>query len=192
VGRGQPSALWDGGFGLYAAENASPHTRFDDQTLLGYLAARSGGLRLGVGVTEPFRRHPSVIAQAAVALAHLSGRAPILGIGAGERENTNPYGLPFDRPAGRLEKALQIIRTAFTRQGPIDFHGRHYRLEGAVLDLQPPPGRTPEIWIAAHGPRMLRLTGRYGDGWYPFAVGSPDDYAARLGVIRAAAQRSGE
>ena len=26
------------------------------------------------------------------------------------------------------------------------------------MDLEPPPGRTPEIWIAAHGPRMLHLT----------------------------------
>ena len=38
---------------------------------------------------------------------------------------------------------------------------------------------------------MLRLTGLYGDGWYPFAIGSPDDYAARLGVIRAAAVEAG-
>ena len=155
-----PSALWDGAFGLYAGEHASPHTWFDYQTLLGYLAGRAGGLRLGVGVTEPFRRHPIVIAQAAVTLAHLSPRPVILGIGAGERENTDPYGLPFDRPVGRLEEALRIIRTALTSQGPFDFHGTHYQLDGAVLDLQPPPGRTPEIWIAAHGPRMLRLTGR--------------------------------
>ncbi|HET9648284.1 MAG TPA: LLM class flavin-dependent oxidoreductase [Microlunatus sp.] len=186
-----PSALWDQGFGLYADEHASPHTWFDYQTLLGYLSAHAGELRVGVGVTEPFRRHPIVIAQAAATLAHLSDRPPILGIGAGERENTDPYGLPFDRPVGRLEEALQIIRTAFTSQGPFDFHGRHYQLDGAVLDLQPPPGRTPQIWIAAHGPRMLRLTGRYGDGWYPFAIGSPDDYAARLGVIRAAAADAG-
>jgi len=38
---------------------------------------------------------------------------------------------------------------------------------------------------------MLRLTGEYGDGWYPFAIGSPDDYATRLGVIRAAAKGAG-
>jgi len=186
-----PSALWDQGFGLYADEHASPHTWFDYQTLLGSLAGQAGGLRLGVGVTEPFRRHPIVIAQAAITLAHLSARPPILGIGAGERENTDPYGLPFAQPVGRLEEALQIIRMAFTSQGPFDFRGTHYQLDGAVLDLQPPPGKTPEIWIAAHGPRMLRLTGRYGDGWYPFAIGSPDDYAARLGVIRAAAKGAG-
>jgi phthiodiolone/phenolphthiodiolone dimycocerosates ketoreductase len=142
-------------------------------------------------VTEPFRRHPIVIAQAMITLAHMTQRAPILGIGAGERENTDPYGLPFSQPASRLEEALQIIRKAFTSRGPFDYDGKFYQLNGAVLDLQPPEGRTPEIWIAGHGPRMLRLTGQYGDGWYPFAIGSPDDYASRLEVIRTAARKAG-
>jgi phthiodiolone/phenolphthiodiolone dimycocerosates ketoreductase len=38
---------------------------------------------------------------------------------------------------------------------------------------------------------MLRLTGEYGDGWYPFAIGSPDHYAAGLDAIRAAARNAG-
>lgn len=186
-----PSALWDEEFSWYTAYNASPHTYLDYQTVLGYLAGRTNGLRLGVGVTEPFRRHPINIAQAMITLAHMTDRAPILGIGAGERENTDPYGLSFTQPAGRLEEALQIIRKALTSHGPFDFQGKFYQLNGAVLDLQPPEGKTPEIWIAGHGPRMLRLTGEYGDGWYPFAIGSPDDYANRLGVIRNAAKKVG-
>jgi phthiodiolone/phenolphthiodiolone dimycocerosates ketoreductase len=38
---------------------------------------------------------------------------------------------------------------------------------------------------------MLRLTGRYGDGWYPTAVASPGEYAAGLAAVRAAAQEAG-
>jgi len=38
---------------------------------------------------------------------------------------------------------------------------------------------------------MLRLTGRYGDGWYPAAVDSPDDYANKLEMVRAAAAEAG-
>jgi len=47
-------------------------------------------------------------------LAHLSPRAPILGIGAGERLNTEPFGLSVSHQVSRLEEALQIIRMAFT------------------------------------------------------------------------------
>ena len=27
--------------------------------------------------------------------------------------------------------------------------------------------KPPCVWIASHAPRMLALTGRYADGWYP-------------------------
>lgn len=186
-----PSAIWDRQFSWAAAHYRSPHELFDYQVLLGYLASSAGRLRLGVGVTEAIRRHPVLIAQAMLTLAHMSRRAPILGIGAGERENIEPYGLDFSTPVGRLEEALQIIRLCFSHQGAIDFHGKHFRLEHAVLDLRAPKGRTPEIWIGGQGPRMLRLIGRYGDGWYPSLVSTPEEYAAKWQIIHAAAQEAG-
>lgn len=73
----------------------------------------------------------------------------------------------------------------------MDFEGKHFRLDGAVMDLNAPKGKTPEVWIAGHGPRMLRLTGEYGDGWYPTVVGSPEEYAAKLEIVRDAAREAG-
>ena len=186
-----PSALWDRDFTWFARRVPSPHALFEYQTLLGSLAARAGRMQLGVGATEPIRRHPVLIAQAALTLAHLTRRAPILGIGSGERMNIEPYGLPHTHAVDRLAEALQIIRRCFTSQGPIDFAGKHFRLDGAVMDLQPPPGRTPQVWIAAHGPRMLGLTGQYGDGWLPIIVSSPEDYRSKLAQIHAAAKDAG-
>ncbi len=148
-------------------------------------------MQLGIGVTEPIRRHPVLLAQTMLTLAHMSQRPPILGIGCGERLNTEPYGLKLSEPVGKLEEALQIIRGCFDSREPFDFHGKHFQLERAVLDLQAPEGNTPQVWIAGHGPRMLRLTGQYGDGWYPVIVFSPEDYAQRLGVIRTAATQAG-
>ena len=106
--------------------------------LLGYLASRVGRMRLGVGVTEPIRRHPVLIAQAMMTLSHLTKRAPILGIGAGERMNIDPYGLDSSEPVTRLEEALQIIRLCLSARGPITFSGKHYRLDRATMDLKAP------------------------------------------------------
>jgi phthiodiolone/phenolphthiodiolone dimycocerosates ketoreductase len=186
-----PSAIWDEDFAWFAAGSKSPHEWFEYQTLLGYLAAKFPSLRLGIAVTDAIRRHPVILAQAALTLAQMTQRPPILGIGAGERLNTEPYGLDFSRPVGRLEEALQIIRRCLDARGPIDFEGEHFQLRGAVLDLPAPEGRTPEIWVAANAPRSLRLTGQYGDGWLPFAVPSPEVYAAQLEVVRAAARDAG-
>jgi phthiodiolone/phenolphthiodiolone dimycocerosates ketoreductase len=186
-----PTAIWDEEFSWLAARRRTPHEHFDYQALLGYLAGRVGNVRLGVGVTEPIRRHPVLIAQTMLTLAHMTRQAPILGIGAGERMNVDPYGLDFAEPVGRLAEALQIIRLCFSRRGPIDFEGRHFTLDGALMDLEPPPGRTPAIWVAGHGPRMLDLTGTYGDGWYPTMTVSPDEYADKLRTIRGAARAAG-
>lgn len=186
-----PRVIWDEDLTWLAAQRRTPHEFFDYQVLFGYLASRVGQMRLGVGVTEPIRRHPVLIAQAMMTLSHLAKRAPILGIGAGERMNIDPYGLDPSQPVTRLEEALQIIRLCFSAQGPITFSGRHYQLDQATMDLKPARGRRPEIWVAGHGPRMLRLTGRYGDGWYPTTVVSPREYAAKLATIRAAAAEVG-
>ena len=186
-----PDAIWDKRFTWLAGDGGSPHAYFDHQTLLGALASKAGNLQLAVGVTEPVRRHPVLIAQAAMTLSHLTTRPPILGIGAGERENTEPFGLSFERPVARLEEALRIIRTCFSSAGPFEFHGEFWDMPDAVMDLAPAPGRTPELWVAAHGPRMLGLTGAHGDGWYPTHPMHPAEYAESLAVITAAATRAG-
>ncbi len=183
-------SIWGPKFTWYAGSRG-PHAHFDYQTFLGALARSAGSVRLGVGVTEPIRRHPVLIAQFALTLSHLTRQPPILGIGAGERENTEPYGLDFSRPVERLEEALQIIRTCFSSDGPFEFRGEHWQMPDAVMDLAPKRGNTPEIWIAAHGPRMLRLTGTYGDGWYPVFPFTPAEYADRLATIREHAAKAG-
>lgn len=186
-----PNSIWDKDFSWLAKPGHSPHEFYDYQVLLGYLARHAGRVQLGVGVTEPVRRHPVLIAQSFMTLAHMTRRPPILGIGAGEAENTVPYGLDFSTPVSRLEEALQVVRLCFESEGPFDFEGRHFALRDAVLDLRPPPGRRPRIWIAAHRPRMLALTGRYGDGWYPTFPFTPAEYESSLGEIAAAATAAG-
>lgn len=71
-----PTAVWDEEFSWLAARRATPHERFDYQALLGYLAARAGRVRLSVAVTEPIRRHPVLIAQTMLTLAHMTRADP--------------------------------------------------------------------------------------------------------------------
>jgi MFS family permease len=51
------------------------------------------------------RRHPATLAQAFVTLDHLTEGRAILGVGSGERENTEPCGMPFVNRVSRLEEA---------------------------------------------------------------------------------------
>ena len=58
-----PTGVWDQEFSWIAAQRPTPHEHFDYQVFLGRLASRAGRMHLGVGVTDPIRRHPVVIAR---------------------------------------------------------------------------------------------------------------------------------
>ena len=163
-------------------------------TVLGHFAARNriGRLRLGIGVTDASRRNPAVTAQAAATLHLLTRGRAILGIGTGEREGNEPYGVDWSKPVARFEEAMATIRALWNSGGElVNRDSPFFPLRNAVFDLPPHRGKWPEIWIASHGPRMLRATGRYADAWYPFATSTPKDYEAGLQAVRAAASDAG-
>lgn len=186
-----PRAIWDTDFTPQAKAGHSPDAQFDFAPLLAQLAAGAGQVQLGVGATDPHRRHPVLLAQTFLTLAHMTKVPPILGIGCGERENLEPYGFAWNRPVDRFEEALQVLRAALTSPQSIEFSGKYYRIDRAPMDLTAPPDRMPQVWICAHGPRMLDLTGKYGDGWYPWETMSPDEYQRRLRIVHASARAAG-
>ena len=187
-----PRSVWGPGLTPAAKMVPSPDAFFDPFVMMGMMAARYRGVRIGTGVTEPFRRHPATLAQAFVTLDHLTRGRAILGLGNGERENTQPYGIPFTKRVARLEEALAIIRRLWESRGePVDFDGTFWRLRRALFTTPLYDGKPPPIWLAAHAPRMLGLTGRFADGWYPTIKMPAADYRERLGRIYAAAAEAG-
>jgi phthiodiolone/phenolphthiodiolone dimycocerosates ketoreductase len=163
-------------------------------TVLGHLASsnRFARLRFGIGVTDASRRHPAVTAQAAATLHLITRGRAILGIGTGEREANEPYGVDWNKPVARFEEAIATIRALWDSGGElVSRESPYFPLRNAVFDLPPYRGKWPEIWIAARGPRMLRATGRYADAWFPGLLSRPHDYALGLEAVKTAASNAG-
>jgi phthiodiolone/phenolphthiodiolone dimycocerosates ketoreductase len=163
-------------------------------TLLGHIAGwnRIPRLRLGVGVTDSGRRNPAVTAQAAATVHLMTRGRAILGMGTGERAGNEQYGVDWSKPVARFEEAVATIRALWNSGGElVSRDSPYFRLHNAIFDIPPYRGKWPEIWIAAHGPRMLGITGRYGDAWFPGLVFSPAEYAQKLDVVRSAASDAG-
>jgi phthiodiolone/phenolphthiodiolone dimycocerosates ketoreductase len=189
-----PRPLWDPQYTAAARLLRSPDAAMEAWTLLGSLAARRrfNRVRLGVGVTDTGERHPAVTAQAAATLHLMTRGRAILGIGPGERVGNEPYGVDWSKPVARFEEALATIRALWDSKGElVNRDSAFFPLRDAMFDLPRYKGKWPEIWIAAHGPRMLRATGRYGDAWFPGFAHRPEDYATRLETIRSAASGAG-
>ena len=106
-------------------------------------------------------------------LQFLSGGRFILGLGAGwHEEEYRAYGYDFppDRVrVAQLQEALQIIKAMWTEE-KATFQGEYYRVIEARCEPKPDP--IPSIIVGAFGPKMLRLTAKYADGWNVSSTGA--------------------
>ena len=112
------------------------------------IAGETAELLLGSGVLPLPARSPQLLAQAGATVQDRSNGRLILGIGTG----------PAVRGAlDRLRATVAMLRDAFAGETATTPEGERFRL--ALVPASPPP-----IWIAALGPRAMRLTGAVGDG----------------------------
>ncbi|MBE0527457.1 MAG: LLM class flavin-dependent oxidoreductase, partial [Candidatus Thorarchaeota archaeon] len=158
-----PQSIWTPEVTQLAYLQQSPHTYYEMASIMGACAAVTENVQLISSVTEPLRRHPALIAQTFLTLDHISNGRVVLGIGAGEIENVEPYGLNYSGQVGKLREALKIIRHIWDSHEPFNFDGKFWKMKDAVMSLRPAvEGRPPPIWIAALGPKMLEITAEYG------------------------------
>ncbi|MFX0133204.1 MAG: LLM class flavin-dependent oxidoreductase [Candidatus Hodarchaeota archaeon] len=185
-----PESIWTPDIIGLASMVNTPHLYFDTLCTLSIAAWNTERIKIGTAVTETFRHHPAMLAQAFLTLDHLSKGRAILGIGAGEGENITPYALKWSKPASRLEEAIKIIRLLWENEQKVDFAGKFWKLKDAVLGLPPyKKEQYPPIWIAAMGPKMQDITGRLGDGWLPVNL-DLDSYKKGLKNIRSSAKKA--
>lgn len=186
-----PDSIWTPEFTDLATASPSPHRHLDGMAVAAAAAVLTKNTPLATTVIDTVRRHPSLLAQSALTISHLSKGRFILGLGSGELENTVPYGFDFRKPVGRFEESIKVIKLLWHSDGPVDFEGEFYKLEHARLDTELYDGKAPEIWTGAAGPRMLGITGREADGWWPAGSWTPEDYAVKLKVILDAGEATG-
>ncbi len=155
-------------------------------TTLGYLAAHTKTVSLGLLVTGVTYRHPGLLAKIVTTLDVLSGGRAVLGLGAAwfEREHLG-LGVPYPPLAERferLEEALQICAQMWDPDNNGAFEGKHYQLAETLCN--PQPINRPKVMIGGAGERKtLRLVAQYGDACNLFAS-SPDEVAHKLDVLR--------
>jgi F420-dependent oxidoreductase-like protein len=135
---------------------------------LAYLATQTRRLEFGPLVTPISVRHPAMLVRQAAAVADLSGGRLQFGIGAGwqQREHHNySYHLgSVPERMTRFREAVQVMSHLLRNAAPLDFSGKHYQLEDAVL-LPRPQHRVPLV-IGGSGKQVtLPLAARYADEW---------------------------
>ena len=155
-------------------------------TSLGFVAARTERMKLGLLVTGVSYRYPGLLAKIVTTLDVLSGGRAVLGIGAAwyEREHVGlgvPY-YPIAERLERLEETLQICLQMWSDDnGP--YQGKHYTLAETICVPPPIQRPRPKILIGGGGERkLLRLVARYADANNLFSS-SPEEVRHKLDVL---------
>ncbi|MBX5488093.1 MAG: LLM class F420-dependent oxidoreductase [Mycolicibacterium hassiacum] len=158
--------------------------------LAGLIGNAVPGLGVGTAVVPINPRHPLIIAaQAQTAQAAAHGNFSLgLGLGAHAVE-TEAFGYAWPNTVQRLREHLTVLRTIF-ETGEVDFHGE----EISAVSNWPVriAGGTPiPVYVAAMGPKALRITGELADGTMPFLAGPRTLREFIVPTITEAAERAG-
>ena len=123
---------------------------FHEETfsLLGFLAAATREIKLGLGVTNPYTRNPALLAMASATLDRISGGRFLLGLGRSEPSVIQDrMGMLYGDSRSTMEEAVAIIRSLLAGERVTSAEGR-FRLGNIHLATKPIQEKLP-IYLAA-------------------------------------------
>jgi len=157
---------------------------------LSFVAARTERLGLGTSVIVASQHSAAILAKRVATLDALSGGRLQLGVGLGwQKEEYEAIGVPYRDRGRRLDECIEAMRVLW-RDEPASYEGRHVRFDRVVCDTKPARPEGVPILIGGSSDFAARRAGRLGNGFYPYVI-SPEDYAARVETIAAAAKEAG-
>jgi probable F420-dependent oxidoreductase len=153
----------------------------DPWITLSHIAGATTRIRLGTAVSILPLRHPLMLARELATLDHQSGGRLILGAGAGWLiEEMDLFDAPFATRFDRLREMVEAMRLVWTQDRP-EYHGEHVDFP-PILSRYHPTQQPIPVLCGIHGPRGMRETAKWADGWLPVSSG-PEDLARDLGEL---------
>jgi len=148
--------------------------------LLAAAAKATERITLGTLLANPMNRHPTVTASSIATIDELAPGRVLLGWGVGD----TAVRLAGMRPARvkELEESTRLMRAL------LDGHEVEV---GAARPAHLPHHRAVPIWIAAGGPRTLRMAGGVADGVFIRVGTHPANITRSIDAIRAGAAEAG-
>jgi len=123
-------------------------------------------------------------------LDRISNGRFLLGLGRSEKRVIEErMGIPYEQPRANLEQVVPLVRRLLAGER-VGAAGPETRLRNVRLAIEPVQTNLP-IYLAAIGPKALRLAGRVADGVVLNAYVPTGYIEYAVGEIRAAAQEVG-
>jgi probable F420-dependent oxidoreductase len=158
---------------------------------LGYVAAVTQRVRLGVAVVNGPFYAPAVLAKQLAAVDVLSDGRLDAGIGLGwNAEEYAAVGLPMQRRGRRFDEWLDCLDAVLT-QPTVEFSGEYYSVPASEVLPRCVQQPRPPIYIGGSSEAAYRRAGTRGDGFISSSRASLADITAAMAVVREAAEQAG-
>ena len=131
------------------------------------LASVTRRLELMVAVRPNFH-HPGLLAKQAANIDRIaSGRLSLNVVSSWWRDEAVQFGLPFDEHEARYERTAEWLRVikGLWSQPRFSFSGKHYRMDGAVLEPKPLRRPRPTLYAGGESEAAKSLIARDGDAY---------------------------
>lgn len=139
--------------------------------LAGAAAAATERVAVGLGVVNPFTRHPALLAMETAALAGVARGRAVLGLGSSNRRwIEEQMGIPFRTPLRAVRESVELVRRLLAGER-VTFRGQCFTLEDVALEWT--PAAPVPILLGVKGPAALRLAGEVADGVHCAVLASP-------------------
>jgi probable F420-dependent oxidoreductase len=167
------------------------HSVLDPMVALGYAAAVTSRIRLGVAVVNMPYLAPAYLAKQAASVDVLSDGRLDLGLGLGwmPEEFAAADAVMAGRGA-RTAEYIEVIRHLWA--GTVaEFRGEHYTVPAGRAAPRPVQRPGPPVLLGGTVPRALQRVGRLADGWVTSSRTDLSRIGAGIGVVKAAAAEAG-
>jgi 5,10-methylenetetrahydromethanopterin reductase len=144
---------------------------------------------IGIGVFNPYNRHPTLIAMEIGALDELAQGRARLGIGSGIASATERMGLSTERPLAAVRDAITIVRGLLAGE-EVTYAGRAFSASKVRLEYHAPRPDLP-LLMAARGEQALALCGKIADGLMISNMCPPDFTRQAVDAVCNAARDAG-
>ena len=171
------------------------HSVLDPMVALGFAAARTSRIRLGVAVVNLPFVSPAYLAKQATTVDVLSGGRLDLGLGIGWMpEEFTIMGASMARRGARAEEYLAVLRTLWADE--VSSHtGEFYQVPAGRQDPRPVQrqwnGTGPPVLLGGMSRPAMERAGRIAEGWITSSRADLSKISEAAGVIRWAASAAG-
>jgi probable F420-dependent oxidoreductase len=162
----------------------------DPMVSLGFLAAATTSIRLGVAVVNHPFASPLLLAKQAATVDVLSGGRLDLGIGSGWLpEEFTGSGVGMERRGARADEYVAALRALWT--GAPGYQGEFFTIPAGRQDPPPVQRPGPPILIGGMSRAAMERAGRIGDGWVTASSADLSVIAESARVVQSAARAAG-